>query len=74
MALTLFKVCLKTKQKAKDEGRYVVCVGGVRTEGVIQGVWWGRSEWEGGVTQVGDTDTSGGTVQSPYLNLQTNPA
>lgn len=27
-----------------------------------------------GVTQVGDTDTGGGTVQSPCLNLQTDPA
>lgn len=28
----------------------------------------------GEVTQVGDTDRGGGTVQSPCLNLQTNPA
>lgn len=54
-------------------------MGGVGTEGVMQGVWWGRSVEVGGwggveVTQVGDSDTSGGTVQSPYLNLQTNPA
>ena len=28
----------------------------------------------GEVTQVGDTDTGSGTVQSPRLNLQTHPA
>lgn len=28
----------------------------------------------GEVTQVGDTDTGGGTVQSPCLTLQTDPA
>lgn len=49
----------------------------VGSEGVMQGVWSGRSGEVGRVgevTQVGDIDTGGGTVQSPCLNLQTDPA
>lgn len=43
------------------------------------GCWDCRGFGQGGrgggeVTQVGDTDTGGGTVQSPCLNLQTDPA
>lgn len=47
-----------------------VVVGG-RTEGGCAG---GLVREVGEVTQVGDTDRGGGTVQSPCLNLQTNPA
>lgn len=48
-----------------------VCVLGLR--GSCRGFGEG-GQGVGEVTQVGDTDRGGGTVQSPCLNLQTNPA